>query len=278
MTPRCRALRYHGFTLIELLVVIAIIAILAAILFPVFSKAREKARQAACTSNATQIGKALAMYIQDYDEKSPGGCYSTWSCNFGPGDNRHISEAGVPNGPAGSGRCCQFTGLYPLRPYIKNDQLFVCPSVRGWTSANTRPTPGSYITNSQVMNVPMSAIGEPANTVAFADSRNPWRDDNFGSNFLYCRIGNGFHCNGISGNQVACTSCSGNKTDWHNEGINQVFMDGHAKWSRLSQIRYGQWARTDFTSGTVGTPADPRDRHSCCPITVPYGNCNHPCR
>lgn len=56
-----------GFTLIELLVVIAIIAILAAILFPVFAKAREKARQSTCTSNLKQIGTAIQMYAQDWD-------------------------------------------------------------------------------------------------------------------------------------------------------------------------------------------------------------------
>jgi prepilin-type N-terminal cleavage/methylation domain-containing protein len=58
-----------GFTLIELLVVIAIIAILAAILFPVFAKAREKARQSSCLSNIKQIGLAFLQYCQDYDEK-----------------------------------------------------------------------------------------------------------------------------------------------------------------------------------------------------------------
>ena len=62
-----------GFTLIELLVVIAIIAILAAILFPVFSTAREKARQSACLSNLKQIGLAMMQYTQDYDEQLPFG-------------------------------------------------------------------------------------------------------------------------------------------------------------------------------------------------------------
>jgi prepilin-type N-terminal cleavage/methylation domain-containing protein len=57
-----------GFTLIELLVVIAIIAILAAILFPVFAKAREKARQSSCLSNLKQLGLAVLQYAQDYDE------------------------------------------------------------------------------------------------------------------------------------------------------------------------------------------------------------------
>ena len=72
----------RAFTLIELLVVIAIIAILAAILFPVFAQARAKARQAACLSNMKQIGNALMMYTQDYDETLPiqysvtGGTYT----------------------------------------------------------------------------------------------------------------------------------------------------------------------------------------------------------
>jgi len=65
--------RKSGFTLIELLVVIAIIAILAAILFPVFAKAREKARQTTCTSNEKQLGLAFAQYNQDYDENYPVG-------------------------------------------------------------------------------------------------------------------------------------------------------------------------------------------------------------
>jgi prepilin-type N-terminal cleavage/methylation domain-containing protein len=63
--------KHRGFTLIELLVVIGIIAILAAFLFPVFARAREKARQATCVSNCRQIGMALMMYAQDHDEMMP---------------------------------------------------------------------------------------------------------------------------------------------------------------------------------------------------------------
>src|SRR5687767_15500653 len=83
MTPWRR--KRGGFTLIELLVVIAIIAILAAILFPVFAQAREKARAATCQSNLKQLGNALGMYMQDYDELCPGpaGPDGTWDVTEG---------------------------------------------------------------------------------------------------------------------------------------------------------------------------------------------------
>ncbi|HEY3413724.1 MAG TPA: prepilin-type N-terminal cleavage/methylation domain-containing protein [Armatimonadota bacterium] len=67
----------RGFTLIELLVVIAIIAILAAILFPVFAKARERGKMAACLSNSKQIGLILRQYADDYDEGLPFNPYTT---------------------------------------------------------------------------------------------------------------------------------------------------------------------------------------------------------
>src|SRR5436190_2980603 len=87
-------MKKQGFTLIELLVVIAIIAILAAILFPVFAQAREKARQATCTSNVKQLVTALNMYAQDNDE-------TLLADRFGP-----------PN--------ALYKWMYTLHPYVKN--------------------------------------------------------------------------------------------------------------------------------------------------------------
>jgi len=97
----------HGFTLIELLVVIAIIAILAAILFPVFAQARESARSISCLSNMKQMGLALRMYAQDYDETFP---------------NIRLYE--------GTGNCCNQDLIWKnvVQPYIKNKQIFACPS------------------------------------------------------------------------------------------------------------------------------------------------------
>src|SRR5437588_9755140 len=109
---RCR----RGFTLIELLVVIAIIAILAAILFPVFANVREQAKKASCSSNLKQIGNAVDLYVQAFDETLPSS-----GSNAGGGD---------------------LTGL--LEPYTKQrfgQGIWKCPSHgdmtpdKGWTSS-----------------------------------------------------------------------------------------------------------------------------------------------
>ncbi len=113
--------RPHAFTLIELLVVITIIAILAAILFPVFSQAREKARQAACMSNLGQIGTAMAMYEQDYDEILP---------------SRRDLKVSLPGGwkpwsvwPTSDPRCAW--AAIVLYPYTKSYDIWICPTVKG---------------------------------------------------------------------------------------------------------------------------------------------------
>src|SRR5471030_2089327 len=85
-----------GFTLIELLVVIAIIAILAAILFPVFAKVREKARQTSCASNEKQIGLALLQYVQDADEAYPSSYYGSKTAPSDSGANYKWMDAIYP--------------------------------------------------------------------------------------------------------------------------------------------------------------------------------------
>jgi prepilin-type N-terminal cleavage/methylation domain-containing protein/prepilin-type processing-associated H-X9-DG protein len=118
--------RRRGFTLIELLVVIAIIAILAALLFPVFAMARERARKSACVSNMRQIGSALMMYVQDYDETFP-----------------HLRFQGtnvVPPCPKGI-QCYNWKNA--IRPYLKSLDVFACPS-----NPYSRTVPGQPMVDS----------------------------------------------------------------------------------------------------------------------------------
>lgn len=111
----------RAFTLIELLVVIAVIAILAAILFPVFARAREKARQTTCSSNMRQMGAAFFLYVQDYDERLPDrrdlklllpGGYKPWR-SWPPSDPR-AGWAAVT-----------------LAPYVRSGAVWSCPSIAG---------------------------------------------------------------------------------------------------------------------------------------------------
>ncbi len=116
--------RQRGFTLIELLVVIAIIAILAAILFPVFAQAREKARGTACLSNVKQLGLALLQYTQDYDERM----ITPWTAS--PAINGGTVNV-IPHD-------------IQMQPYLKNIQIFKCPS-DFWARSNAGVYDGRFI-------------------------------------------------------------------------------------------------------------------------------------
>jgi prepilin-type N-terminal cleavage/methylation domain-containing protein/prepilin-type processing-associated H-X9-DG protein len=168
--------RSTGFTLIELLVVIAIIAILAAILFPVFARAREKARQTSCLSNLKQIGVAWIMYAGDYDETVmpvQSGFYPAsdvvyyWWTQYD-----HSASSSIPEG-----------GL--LYPYMKSDRINVCPSFRndlrgslgltGYAYNYVYLSPINWWT-SQITPASLASVESPSETVTFADSAriNTW--------------------------------------------------------------------------------------------------------
>ncbi|MEN6548551.1 MAG: DUF1559 domain-containing protein [Armatimonadia bacterium] len=192
----------RGFTLIELLVVIAIIAILAAILFPVFAKAREKARQSSCLSNLKQLGIACLSYAQDYDE-----CFPKYYHFPVAGHNDGISSGGI----------CDYSGLVP---YIKNTQIFACPSVK--------PTPtygygdGVVITTMYLLSHyihldgppsynSLGAITAPSQTVLMTEYTGY-----HGAFFGYAAPGANWPLTHMPFS--------------HNDGVNIVFTDGHAKW------------------------------------------------
>ena len=191
-----------GFTLIELLVVIAIIAILAAILFPVFARAREKARQASCSSNLKQMSLAMLMYAQDYDEIVPGWKVSG-DCNTNT----------------------VFQWQHVAYPYIKNQQVFICPSSQWQINgacghlhplALAMNLPCSYGMNDcpdgngGSNQLPMAQIIRPAELFMLGEGPSPWRPVDLGAN--------------------GGTPCNRNWPDVHNGGINVAFYDGHVKW------------------------------------------------
>lgn len=188
-----------GFTLIELLVVIAIIAILAAILFPVFARAREKARQSNCLSNFKQIGLAHLMYAQDYDERFTK-FQGYWSSDNWDGA----------------------AGVYwydRLAPYIKNTQIFACPSESDHANATGGGTVEAYKCDYSYNEflgtgggAPIARVAMPAGTVMHCPGSNN-----------YVRIYNP----GSTGTNAYHAMA------WnHNEGDNFVFCDGHAKWRK----------------------------------------------
>ena len=171
--------RMTAFTLVELLVVIAIIAILAAILFPVFAKARERARQTSCLANTNQMGKAMLMYLQDYDGKFH-------DANNDPStaadDSRRPEPAahgfGAHNALVPWNNWPWFYG-----PYVKSVDVFNCPTSRDDTedlTATNWGNDGNYGYNydglTRDVNTSARSIGEleaPAETFVFFDSGDP---------------------------------------------------------------------------------------------------------
>lgn len=123
-----------AFTLIELLVVIAIIAILAAILFPVFAQARTKARQAADLSNLKQMGTALLMYSQDFDESMV-----PWNVSGTPGDG--CAKGGLIYWPA------------LVQPYVKNTQIFISPQYQFEYDLDAEPNGTPWVCREKNINI-----------------------------------------------------------------------------------------------------------------------------
>ncbi|HCU34684.1 MAG TPA: hypothetical protein DGT21_04320 [Armatimonadetes bacterium] len=221
----------RGFTLIELLVVIAIIAILAAILFPVFARAREKARQSTCLSNVKQISLGILMYVQDYDERMPM-LYS---------NNPGVGSCGIE---------------YFIQPYVKSYGVFNCPSSDMERSATA--TYGSYsygyytgLFPSQSAGRKIGEITRPAEIVMTGDvcqdnnvlgrfhppTAGPFQCDYDGRN---CKVCGGNHNARYAyplGSHGSVYDRPGfNFIERHNGTGNVGFCDGHAKAMKHAEL------------------------------------------
>ncbi|HIE53501.1 MAG TPA: DUF1559 domain-containing protein [Armatimonadetes bacterium] len=171
-----------GFTLVEMLVVIAIVAILAAILFPVFAQAREKARAARCVSNLRQLGAAIWMYAQDYDDLFPQA--------VDPAD-KYAPQiwARWPQWQARIPRMPMITEV--LEPYIKGPEVWHCPSDTGYDTVDVsrfpldgRPTSfkkfgTSYFFRTEIAfrYMSISGLAWPSQTNVLLDASGEWHGE-----------------------------------------------------------------------------------------------------
>ena len=148
---RTKRRRPSGFTLIELLVVIAVLAILAGILFPVFAKARSRARVSTALSNLKQIGTALHMYTADYDEHLPNRWPRfEYKVFYWRVDGRDLPSL--------------------LKPYVKNSAVWYSPEDRQSNRAATSFAPTSFAVNGELApGWSLSKIGRPAEAIYLTD-------------------------------------------------------------------------------------------------------------
>jgi len=205
-----------GFTLIELLVVIAIIAILAAILFPVFARAREKARAASCQSNEKQIMLALLMYASDNDGRITG-------CRMGR------CSGNSANNPCGS-NVNYWTWEWAMQPYAKNAQLWQCPTLEALndetnTANRVYDVPSSIALNARwcgccgiVAWAKVEQIQEQSQQIMIGEGG--WTDLNI-------------WCHPQSNGRCFYTP--------HNSGQNHGYLDGHVKWNKPEATVDPQW-------------------------------------
>jgi prepilin-type N-terminal cleavage/methylation domain-containing protein/prepilin-type processing-associated H-X9-DG protein len=236
---RRRVWRDLGFTLIELLVVIAIIAILAAILFPVFAQARDKARQASCLNNLKQIGVAIGLYNQDYDERMPTCC--AWGKAWGglPPLCATLVKQGAP----------AFLQEF-LVPYVKNEGVWWCPSVpktRAFWGDPRSPTIGhngtSYHWNHETDVVPYGPFkGRPkvrVSGLALAKIPRP-AEAPIVNDIPYWKWLN----------NPKCKLGSGYLPEWfyvpHGDGLNVVYADTHVKYTAFENASHGNQCYEDW--------------------------------
>ncbi len=231
----------RAFTLIELLVVIAIIAILAAILFPVFAQAREKARSTACLSNNRQIGTALFMYIQDYDEKYPQEHPATG--NPVVDDSTAQLEAEDYGSP-----------FDKILPYVASKdssrtQLFICASdpdphgkaildSSGNCLSNAAPPPGplsSYVINAYYLfGAILAQIPTPAQSIYVVERRSEGNKNTDFCDVHYHPWLSEVELPADSNDMINPVALASKR---HTGGSNYIYADGHAKWQRFENTR-----------------------------------------
>ena len=246
-----------GFTLIELLVVIAIIAILAAILFPVFAKAREKARQISCASNERQLGLGFMQYTQDNDENYPitpgvnsgntgwaGAIYTyvkstgVYKCPDDPtSPNASITPAQVPisyTAPKSINFSGAGSGLGPQRISAWNSPAI---SVLLFETEGTQTDPSNPVEQGSLIISGKGGIGN-SSTPGFNSS---------GLTAVYA-------CGAFPGNAAAMTPQRAGGLV-HTDGSNFLMADGHVKYMRPTVISSGYNAPSSTSPQVNGNTA-----------------------